>query len=1213
MQLASTAKRTAKALLGTIESNPQLIPGGDAVAFVSQLLRTGPGQTAKDVGGTVASGVLDLLGRGNFAMARVTHEFAVARNPIEATWFAVIGAGEEIFSGVGIPGTERRIEGKKLTFATALEELGVPAGQRLSETPVMKHMFREVGEAGWRPTAGGVLDGNMRDTLGLGLDIFADPVTYLSGGAKTIALVKTQGRPILGKLTQLTKAGTKRLTQEFGEAQPEALRYAAQLAGTPIKNAEDLRALKGQDIQQWREIEMFGREIAQDAAHRQVFDAVQAGDTYLRIDPGLRIGGKTLVSEERLRKAGKAVSGLAGAGRDVAFDRLQRAAVTGAKLTRQKALLESLERRPVGVRIMSGVEDVDAVIQNVFFETLRAAGRVPGFRDSKVKYRADIARSKFNLKKTLDKITAGWDNVPELTRPVRLGNREIKSVYEYVTLHLDDPARFGPEPLPAAVRDQLPEVRRIWDEWFEVEIKRGFIDPQVYRDHYAPHYFGNKTDQLRDFSTSFRDANRARGRALFALGPHGEARVFGSWSEAVEFHSQLRREGSVDWDIDPILDLREVFLRRGDAHYRAVAGDDFMRRVKTLFGVSEAQVNEEVFTRAFPELQRLATEAGDELGEVSQVAAVLGADGLQQQVGRLLRLADEGKPVRLAGETAEVKAIYIMGRLRTAEDLETIEDLLKLGDKTWAELDMGVVNQMRELIGTHKRQLVNSWNEPWGPVRLKRTSRQKLAQRLAGRGADEAVEDLTETFWLPQGIADDVARLPLNVLEDNKFVGMLKRFDLMQDIFKVGVTAVWPAFHFRNHYSNVAQNFVDIGVQAINPVKALKMRAILRGGEGTINTPFGKMTFQQVRDDMLARGLIRQDDIQFERLTTPWRRNVIIDSKPLRKARAFGTGLENHAKVVNYVTWIERGASADAAAARAHKFIFDYEAITAAQRQIFKRLFPFHIWTFKNYALVTTTLPRELGHYSVFAKLRDRDRGPDENALPEYQRGRFKVRLDRPSSLTYVLGIDLPLDAALERMGIESGIKAMINDLTPGLKVIAEIGTGTDFFTGRSLEERQILSKWAKGIELLPTEIQGWLGYRKDIDPETGLPKYSINGTAATLLFKSWAFSRVFFTLNRLLKEDVTVQQAAFDLLFGIRFEEFELTKLEERKAKNNVRKLEEALLRRGALREFPVRFRPKETLPAEPEVPVGLFSVPGTENDSNAAVAASALFGGTQ
>lgn len=1213
MQSYNAAKRSIKALLDTIETNPQLVPGGDAINFVRKVLGTEPGQRAKAELGKVGGGILNLLSRGNYAMARLTHEFAVARTPVEAVWFGVGGFAEELLSGVGVPGTELKIRGEKITFGQALEELGVPAGPRLSETPVIRHLYRDVGEAGWRPTRGGLLDGNLRDAGGVLADIFSDPVTYVSAGAKPIAMVKEAGKP-LAALTQLTRQGTRVLGRSFEETLPEAMRYAAKLRGVAVESVDDIARLQAQDIKLWREIEMFGRQVAQDAAHRQVYDAIQAGDTYLRVDPGIRFAGRAVVSEERLRRAGEAIAGTAGSGREAVFKGLQTAAVTGAKLTRAKQLEESLERRPVGVRIMSTVDDVDAVVQNLFYETLRLAGKVPGYKESKVKYRADMARAKFNLKKKLDEITKGWDAAGALPQPVRLGTREVRNVFEYVTLHLDDPARFPVDPLPAAVRDQLPEIRRMWDEFFEIEVKRGFMDPEVHRHHYAPHYFGNKADELRDLSTNYRNSGRARGRAVWALGPHGEARVFNTWTDAVEFHAQLRREGSVGWDLDPVLDIREVFLRRGDAHYRAIAGDDFMRRVKVLWGVSEKQVNSEVFERTFPELKRLATEAGDQLGETAGWAKVLGDDGLEQVVGSLLRRADAGEPVRLAGFDPEVKALYIMGRLRTAEDLETIESLLRMGDDVWADLDMGVVNQMRELIGTHRRQLVNSWNEPWGPVRLKKTSHAELTRGLRGvkRGADDVVEEITETFWLPQSIADDVTRLPVEARQDTKFVAMLKRFDLMQDIFKVGVTAVWPAFHFRNHYSNVAQNFVDIGVQAIDPRKALKLRAVLRGGEGTINTPFGKYTFQQVRDLAMEYGLIRADDIQFERLTTPWRRQVIVDAKPLKKARAFGTGLENHAKMVNFVTWLERGASPEQAAARAHKFIFDYEAITPAQRQIFKRLFPFHIWTFKNLQLTTTTLPRELGHYSVFAKLRDRDRGPDADALPDYQRGRFKIRLDRPPNgrLTYVLGIDLPLDAALERMDLQNGIRMMINDLTPVLKLIGEIGTETDWFMGRDLHERQMLSRWAAGIEALPAPIQRWMGYRRDTDPETGEARYSINGTASALLFKSWAFSRVFYTLNRLLREDMTIQRAAFDLLFGVRFEEFDQTELERRRFENNRRRLEQNLIRMGAMRSFDVPYQPKSTKPKK-EAPVGLFDEPGAESNPDAAAAASALFGG--
>lgn len=1048
-------------------------------------------------------------------------------------------------------------------------------------------------------------------------------------------------------LEQSTRGEVARLQAQLDEAGRFEDALTRRAPGQHIARRGGLDPLTSEEaLRVARDANLFGHEVAHQAAISKVDDLIRSGASRYADDSVVRFMGQSLLSNERFKSI-------------------------GAPVTR---LMRHLEELPIGAQISSGIRKMansrgkrtlEKQIDGMFNETLKRARNIPGALEARALYRAESRNLRRGNAESVAKLTAKWRKM-KLAQPINFAGRTIATVGDYAALHLDDPGRFPAENLPPAVRDQITQIRQMTAEWFHHESRREAIDPRAFREHYFPHMFENTDEEMDKLSTLWQSRKGIGFDKVFSKGPWGEQRVFPTFTDAMDFAAQLKREGVINFDLKPILDSAEVLARRGDGNAAIMAADNYYSRVINHFGLSDHVVAEQTFKRAFPEIARMIKARTDaelakrppinaarnlffgveqELGRTEALRQRLGLTEKPLQtnfldtlfpsqrdsrmkiaqrdidhmtsklgrlkelhdlvpdpkaksryakqmrtatkyldkallrlkeaenlpgpgprlegavdVGRLLARARAGKGASLGGLSPELRALYWMGRMESVSSLSQLNKLMKRHADDIAKLDTDLLENVRGVIGTSRRQYLSTFNEPY--------------KRIASGPY--------KGLWMPQAMAEEADRLGASVLNRREVQGLLKTWDLTQDIFKGAVTTVWPAFHMRNHFSNVATTFTDLGMSAFDPRRMFHVAGIMGGSEGTLQTPVGRWTYDEIRTLFKRFGMESEGQELAERLTRS--KNVILDNPATAVGRGVGARIENHAKLLNFVAWLERGLDPAQAAQRVQRALFDYDQLSPFERDVMRRMFPFYTWTRKNLELMTKQLATHPGRVKAQLAIADQEQGPEREMLPEYLRGDFRVRIKQDGKLTYVTGIDLPFASAVETaMGVpgRNAFRQTLASMTPVLKMFTELGTQRELWTGRSLAERQAIGDVAGNvIAKLPEETQRFLEFQKG--EFEGEDTYSINGLKAYILFKSYALSRVFSSVAHLESDDM--KSWLVDYFTGANMKEFDLSEKQERVLRNRIKTWETELINRGVL----IRGRPflPKTSPYREEKP---------------------------
>lgn len=1145
--------------------------------------------------------ISDLLLRGNYATAAFVDSLLVDN---EGIGNAFGSAFRELASGIG------GIQGEKLLFGDVLKKAGLPEGPGLSDA--LPFLYNTTGR-GWRLKKGGVLDANARGALGFVLDVAADPLTYVSfGTGRAATQILRQGGKISRKVP-LTKQGLERLATEMADLLPrarkEALEEFAKKQGITAKELERtldlppvlkdltdevltdrvrrLSKLEGGELGvQIAEVNLAATETAREAALHRVVKVAATGTTPGLIDPGgMKFFGRTIVSSEKFKRAAQPIT----------------------------RFLRAASEMPVGRQIMEGVKQLDTV----FNETLKAARRVPAWIQKKSAARAAIRQANSNLETGLRELfPKGWKK-ETVTAP---DGRKMP-IAQYIFHHIDNPAKYPANRMPGPAVEVAQQLGRTMAEWGAEEVAFGIMDPRHLRRNYIYHVFDNTPEEIAQLSEAYvaTPAGAAFARSLAGNTGFAEARVFPTMDDAIEFAQRLKAEGKIDFELRPILDAEEAMRRRGVAHNQAVGIERFIADTISDYGLSKQDVARETFKRVMPEIDNLVARRTEDLVEELGGAAATVTRGprvkeklprqlhlfksneppksakvrdrkqllmwedlndeVTLKVGDLLaeglhgRYGTAGQRIDLRGLSPQEQALYWFGRLRAANSLQEVDRLLR--NKKIRELlaasAPGIDDTILDAIGLSRRKYLDSFGTPYRAIK---------------RGPFEGL-------WMPEGLADDLERMKTAVLNDKEVGFMLRVYDNLTNIFKMGVTSVWPAFHIRNSYSNVAQNFVDMGVSALDPVRAGRIVDLMLGRDGTLATKLGRYTYDEIRVLARRHGLLISANDLLEKVVHGQRRNTIADrivGNPFARAgQATGEAIENHARLLNFVTWLERGMDPVEAAARTNRVLFDYGQLSPVERDIFRRLFPFWIWTKKNIALQARMLAQEPGRVAAAIKPvagSFRDRGPDREMLPEYLAGDFRVKaLDMLGNAQVLTGIDLPFGGAVQQIfgreagGFDQVLRTNLSSLNPLLTSIVELGMNKNFFTGRDLTERENLKFWGQAVDKLPRPVQEWLDFRREVGPD-GQTRYTTNGLKAYLLMKSWALSRAYTTFRTLPLGDQDADWASWltDFLTGADIREFDLAEQEERALRNMLRRQDEMLLRKGVKRSFTRAFLPKES-----------------------------------
>jgi len=242
-----------------------------------------------------------------------------------------------------------------------------------------------------------------------------------------------------------------------------------------------------------------------------------------------------------------------------------------------------------------------------------------------------------------------------------------------------------------------------------------------------------------------------------------------------------------------------------------------------------------------------------------------------------------------------------------------------------------------------------------------------------------------------------------------------RAFDTIQNTWKRWTLAPFPKYHLRNMVGNAWNNYLaGVGIENYPKAQAIQMYRKYKG------TKFDKTVKGQLRafgitpekaDDIiiqaektgvLGKGWYAADieeGIKQELEKGFMRQPLRIKAKKLltgevvtEKGMAFGSTIENNARLAHFIDKLNKGKDPMQAAVSVKKFLFDYQDLTAFEKQVVKRLMPFYTWTRKNVPLQLEQLWKQPQKFAPITPLL-RNRNPQDLLRLKYARPNLYERL----------------------------------------------------------------------------------------------------------------------------------------------------------------------------------------------------------------------------
>lgn len=311
----------------------------------------------------------------------------------------------------------------------------------------------------------------------------------------------------------------------------------------------------------------------------------------------------------------------------------------------------------------------------------------------------------------------------------------------------------------------------------------------------------------------------------------------------------------------------------------------------------------------------------------------------------------------------------------------------------------------------------------------------------------------------------------------NELEPITKIFDAIQNTWKRWTLAPFPKYHIRNMVGNMWNNHLA-GVNPVNYPKAQaiqtyrKYKSATAGVKGKLKNlaikeldSFG-MSTQQADDiirqaeqtGVLGHGWFGGDiettiekTMQQGFIKQPLNvkiKKVLTGEIGIEKGMAFGSTVENNARLAHFVDKLSKGDDTLAAAQSVKKYLFDYGDLTHFEKQVMKRLFPFYTWTRKNIPLQLEQLWKQPQKYAPIG-IPLRARKPKDLVRLKYARPdlyeRLPIELRRDAdTVTYV-----PLEGLLPAGDLAKMVRPdelLFEMITPYLKAPLELKFNKSLF-----------------------------------------------------------------------------------------------------------------------------------------------------------------------
>ena len=380
---------------------------------------------------------------------------------------------------------------------------------------------------------------------------------------------------------------------------------------------------------------------------------------------------------------------------------------------------------------------------------------------------------------------------------------------------------------------------------------------------------------------------------------------------------------------------------------------------------------------------------------------------------------------------------------------------------------------------------------------------------------------------IPPEIAAEMRHVN-KVWKDPKTPGAFLRFwDGANQLFRIGNTALWPAFHARNNIHNLWSVHLADELSLGNAKDAHAVLRSIAKNHGDDFIPSLGMKAKDYVQQLGARGgfgfsqagaaelggreLITRKGVEWNRIFFPIEdvervglprsagpggvadpghaglgfgftgkkaRIAIAAAKapfrvPARAGRLVGEGSEDFAKLMIAVGKTKKGATIDFAARQASKYLHNYSDLSKFEKLGMKRAVPFYTFIRKNVPLMLETLATKPNKIAQLAAIQRSMQGDhvDKASVPWHiQRGLFGFSRDpeHEEVMRIYHGAGLGFEDLKMFDSGEEFVHDWLNRMQPALKMILEQATNRDFFRRIPLDASEMAPSDYKHFAHMP-------------------------------------------------------------------------------------------------------------------------------------------------
>ena len=353
-----------------------------------------------------------------------------------------------------------------------------------------------------------------------------------------------------------------------------------------------------------------------------------------------------------------------------------------------------------------------------------------------------------------------------------------------------------------------------------------------------------------------------------------------------------------------------------------------------------------------------------------------------------------------------------------------------------------------------------------------------LGVRQKGLGLEASTAPELKGLYFNSNIAKEIDHVRKAFVGEETTQEFVKHFDKVQGYWKLQTLGLFPSYHVRNFIGNIWNNFLG-GV--VNPQVYQEAYDVLLKVHKKIPLSKAEKELYEsaIKHGVLGRGIMGSEVPKLApQKAVGIEKTVRATRRPAEMGMRFGEEfVEDPARMAHYIDKLKKKWSPEEAALSVKKYLFDYTELTPFEGNVLRRLMPFYTWTRKNIPLQVEAFLKQPGKPLSFVKLREemgKAAGVTEEEktfLPEWVKKRlpFFVPTKGKEKRFFPVESWLPL-GDLMKLGRPQDIAGEL--LTPFIKIPVEMTTNKVYYFGREIQEHPGQTK-----EMFRRDIPAYVEY----------------------------------------------------------------------------------------------------------------------------------------